>query len=180
MSSRPHLRAAFPYFSTKSTIFSTKMYCSQNVHYFFKIRSRILPPRVVSYICRQEVTKKILSFPYSLLKATPAVRKAEPNSGCCFSSFWSVSGASAQAIPSLQPPGKEFFEWLHSCVQLLPCGDGSNVTQIQLRCNGLTEGYAIHHDNGNGPYTCDYLCLVDYLNKSAPPATATSACIPAA
>ena len=62
----------------------------------------------------------------------------------------------------------------------LPCGDGSNVTQIQLRCNGLTEGYAIHHDNGNGPYTCDYLCLVDYLNKSAPPATATSACIPAA
>ena len=58
---------------------------------------------------------------------------------------------------------------MHSFVQLLPCGDGSNVTQIQLRCNGLTEGYAIHHDNGNGPYTCDYLCLVDYLNKSAPP-----------
>lgn len=71
MSSRPHLRAAFPYFSTKSTIFSTKMYCSQNVHYFFKIRSRILPPRVVSYICRQEVTKKILSFPYSLLMQNP-------------------------------------------------------------------------------------------------------------
>lgn len=71
MLSRPHSRAAFPYFSTKSTTFSTKMYCSQNVHYFFKIRSRILSPRVVSYIRRQEVTKKILSFPYSLLMQNP-------------------------------------------------------------------------------------------------------------
>ena len=51
----------------------------------------------------------------------------------------------------------------------LSCGDGSNATQLQLRCNGLTEGYAIHHDNGNDPYTCDYLCLVDYLNKSDAP-----------
>ena len=51
----------------------------------------------------------------------------------------------------------------------LSCGDGSNATQLQLRCNGLTEGYAIHHDNGNDPYTCDYLCLVDYMNKSDAP-----------
>ena len=35
----------------------------------------------------------------------------------------------------------------------LSCGNGSNATQLQLRCNGLTEGYAIHHDNGNDPYT---------------------------
>ena len=71
MLSRPILRTAFPHFSTKSTSFSTKMYCSQNVHYFFKVRSRFFRSFVVSYSRRQEVTKKILSFPYSLLMQNP-------------------------------------------------------------------------------------------------------------
>lgn len=161
-------RQLFSFFPQIPPFFPQKRHCSQNVHVFFKIRSTFSPLSMVSYGCRQEVTKN--SF-FSLLSLKGNTRCSEGRTEQRVLLFFFLSSfpsASAQTIPSLQPPGKEFFEWLHSCVQLLPCGDGSNVTQIQLRCNGLTEGYAIHHDNGNGPYTCDYLCLVDYLNKSAP------------
>ena len=79
MSSRPAIQAAFLLFSPKSTDFSTKLYCSQIVHYFFKIRSTFSFPPVVSYICRQEVT--ISFFSLLSLNAASAARKAEPGSG---------------------------------------------------------------------------------------------------
>ena len=70
MLSRPHVRAAFLSFSPKSTDFSTKMYCLQIIHYFFKIRSTFSAFPVVSYSRRYDITK-ILSFPYSLLTPNP-------------------------------------------------------------------------------------------------------------
>ncbi len=55
-------RQLFPFFPQNLPLFPQKRHCSQNVHVFFKIRSTFSRPGMVSYGCRQEVTKKFFLF----------------------------------------------------------------------------------------------------------------------
>lgn len=67
-------RQLFSFFPQIPPFFPQKRHCSQNVHVFFKIRSTFSPLSMVSYGCRQEVTKN--SF-FSLLSLKGNTRCSE-------------------------------------------------------------------------------------------------------
>lgn len=102
-------RRLFSFFPQIPPFFPQKRHCSQNVHVFFKIRSTFSPLSMVSYGCRQEVTKN--SF-FSLLSLKGNTRCSEGRTEqrvLLFFFLSSLPSASAQTIPSLQSPGKGIF-----------------------------------------------------------------------